>query len=127
MHGLTNIVFDIENTSLDMVVGGQIQRHDAHAAFFYFLDESLCKIRWMIDDSDYERVESIAFDPKDSNKMYSMVTIGNASYFFQIANNRHTDVPETTKVDIDASSIPYSHLSIHMTDTVGGLYWLNSG
>ena len=95
-HGLKSIDFDVDVTSGDMVVAGRILKDKSDEGFVYYIDESLCKIRWMVTDSTFigDGVKNIVFDPNDSNRIFGYTESGPA--LFWIDNNFHTDVPEVS-------------------------------
>ena len=53
VHGIVTVTFDIEPNSLDMAVAGSMNKDtDGERGFVYFVDQSLCKVRWLIEITD---------------------------------------------------------------------------
>ena len=66
IHGVTSIVFDIQESSNDMVVGGLMKKNTRNLGFVYFIDESLCKVRWLLENETFDSgVQHIAFSPQE--------------------------------------------------------------
>ena len=54
VHNIESIVFDIEPNTRDIVVAGKYMKLEVvPASFIYFLDESSCKIRWLLEESTW--------------------------------------------------------------------------
>ena len=50
-HDIITFTFDVDPINGDMVVAGQMSKNDLSTYLFvYFIDNKLCKVRWMIED-----------------------------------------------------------------------------
>ena len=73
VHGVTSIVFDIQESSNDMVVGGLMKKNTSNLGFVYFIDESLCKVRWLLENETFDSgVQHIAFSPQEPTQIYGL-------------------------------------------------------
>ena len=56
--------------------------------YVYFVDESLCKIRWLLENLDFAGgVEKVAFSPHEPSQIYGVASSsGELSYVFKIDN-----------------------------------------
>ena len=81
----------------------------------------------MLNIPAFREVYSIAFDSKDSNKIFGVMEVSpHEIAIFWIDNNKHTAKPEVFYLMADLTTASGTKLSIHMGDVVGGLWWLTN-
>lgn len=72
-----------------MVVGGLMTKWQTPYGYVYFVDESLCKIRWMLENPSLAGgVKKVVFSPHEPTQIYGLASIGggNYDYIFKIDN-----------------------------------------
>ena len=67
------IFFDYQESTGDLVVSGTYIENSLYLGFIYFVDESLCKIRAMVDVPEWKNgIKQIAFSPHNPHQIYGV-------------------------------------------------------
>ena len=116
VNGAEDIVFDIDPATNDIVVGGKINTGHLTQGLLYYIDDSICKIKWVIDmhsfelgvrdvrfNSNFDKVVGVAEAHGTTN--FFTVNLSNLDYkTFSLKHHSSTLAP-VILVDDSASSV----------------------
>jgi len=73
MHDVTEVFFDVDPYTNDVVVASRVTVNTSKKDVIYFVKESSCSVQWVFESPNgMEGILYIAFDPLSTDRIYGL-------------------------------------------------------